>query len=60
MLGNHDIEMSLPAVRSALAKRLESTGKKFAFIYDGEAHVRGGLLIEHGNRYDAFNVVDFS
>ena len=31
---------------------------QFQFIYDGEAYVIGDTLIEHGNRYDMFNVVD--
>ena len=31
----------------------------FEFIYDGEAYQIGRALIEHGNRYDAFNVVDY-
>ena len=60
LLGNHDIEWSLPAVRSALIARIGAAGRRFNFIYDGEACVRGKLLIEHGNRYDPFNVIDHS
>ena len=60
MLGNHDLELSLPKVRAALIERLGAVGRRFEFIYDGEACIRGRLLIEHGNRYDPFNVVDFS
>ena len=48
LLGNHDLELSMPQVRLALAERLGSEGKRFNFIFDGEAHVRGQLLIEHG------------
>jgi hypothetical protein len=60
LLGNHDIEMSLPAVRSYLRARLGV--KRFGavqFIYDGEAYVVGDTLIEHGNRYDGWNAVDY-
>lgn len=60
LLGNHDIEWSLPAVRSALIERIGATGRRFNFIYDGEACVRGKMLIEHGNRYDPINVVNHS
>jgi len=60
VLGNHDVELSLPAVRSRLALRLGAEeGRGFKFVYDGEAYVVGDVLIEHGNRYDGWNVVDF-
>jgi UDP-2,3-diacylglucosamine pyrophosphatase LpxH len=74
LLGNHDIELSLPQVRQrvraalglhrgAVAKGgadqgLPTTGGEFKFVYDGEAYVVGDVLIEHGNRYDGWNVVD--
>jgi UDP-2,3-diacylglucosamine pyrophosphatase LpxH len=59
LIGNHDIELALPAVRRRLAERIGITGRHdFHFIYDGEAYVVGRALIEHGNRYDPFNVVD--
>ncbi|XHR31037.1 MAG: hypothetical protein ACFUZC_10835 [Chthoniobacteraceae bacterium] len=60
LLGNHELELSLPKVRAALMERLDAAGRRFEFIFDGEACVRGHLIIEHGNRYDPFNVVDFS
>lgn len=62
ILGNHDVELSLPAIRRYLEEevfKIGSTGK-FRFIYDGEAYVRGDLLVEHGNRYDPWNVIDHS
>jgi UDP-2,3-diacylglucosamine pyrophosphatase LpxH len=60
LLGNHDVELSLPAVRQRLAERLGITGRQdFLFLYDGEAYRIGRVLIEHGNRYDQFNVVDY-
>jgi UDP-2,3-diacylglucosamine pyrophosphatase LpxH len=60
LLGNHDIELSMPKVRRKLASRIGATQSNFEFIYDGEACVRGELLIEHGNRYDKWNVIDHS
>jgi UDP-2,3-diacylglucosamine pyrophosphatase LpxH len=58
-LGNHDIELALPPVRKRLMELLGVEGHhEFQFIYDGEAYVIGDVLIEHGNRYDMFNVVD--
>lgn len=62
ILGNHDVELSLPSVRRHLEMLLGIDHRlaRFRFIYDGEAYVRGDLLIEHGNRYDRFNVIDHS
>jgi UDP-2,3-diacylglucosamine pyrophosphatase LpxH len=59
LLGNHDLELSLPLVRHRLQEHLGAVGSgRFSFIYDGEAYVIGDALIEHGNRYDGFNTVD--
>ena len=59
LLGNHDLELALPQVRRRLAELMGVGGRHlFQFIYDGEAYVVGDALIEHGNRYDMFNVVD--
>ena len=53
MLGNHDIELSLPDVRRLL---LEEIGEgRVDFLYDNEAFTFGDVLIEHGNRYDEWN-----
>ena len=60
LLGNHDVELALPAVRQRFGERIGLTGRHdFEFIYDGEAYHVGRALIEHGNRYDAFNIVDY-
>jgi UDP-2,3-diacylglucosamine pyrophosphatase LpxH len=40
-----------------LMDELNADGKRFSFIYDGEAYQVGKVLIEHGNRYDKWNVV---
>ena len=59
LLGNHDVELSFPAVRRVLEQALGvRPGHDLAFIYDGEAYAVGRALIEHGNRYDGFNVID--
>lgn len=60
LLGNHDVELSLPRVRMHLLDYLGAETGRVRFIYDGEALAMGRLLIEHGNRYDSFNVVDYS
>jgi UDP-2,3-diacylglucosamine pyrophosphatase LpxH len=60
LLGNHDIELSLPAVRVAFRRALGvKAGHDFEFLYDGEAYIVGDALIEHGNRYDAWNQIDY-
>ena len=56
LLGNHDIELSLPGPRRLLLDRLGHGSVQF--LDDDRAWVRGPLLIEHGNRYDGWNVVD--
>jgi len=55
MLGNHDIELSLPGPRQCLLDRLGPG--RIDFIYDNEACAYGRVLIEHGNRFDAWNAV---
>lgn len=57
LLGNHDGELSLPAVRRHLFGLL---GSEPRFVFDGEAYVVGRVLIEHGNRYDRWNMLDYS
>lgn len=61
LLGNHDIELSFPVVRDRLAEALGAgPGTDYLFTYDGEAYRAGDALIEHGNRYDKFNVVNMN
>lgn len=54
MLGNHDTELSLPGPRRLL---MQTLGENVEFLYDNQAFVEGPVLIEHGNRYDKWNVV---
>ncbi len=56
MLGNHDIELSMPRPRRALLSRL-GVGR-VELLYDDEALRIGPVLIEHGNRYDDWNWVN--
>jgi UDP-2,3-diacylglucosamine pyrophosphatase LpxH len=55
MLGNHYLELSLPGPRHLLHQRIGQRGVEF--LYDNQAFVRGPVLVEHGNRYDDWNVV---
>lgn len=59
LLGNHDLEMALPAVQNALLTRLVADPHQVCFVDDGRAYRIGRLLIEHGNRYDAVNANDW-
>lgn len=58
-IGNHDLELALPPVEAALRERL-GAGDRVAFLVDGRALRLGGVLIEHGNRYEAVNANDFT
>jgi UDP-2,3-diacylglucosamine pyrophosphatase LpxH len=58
LLGNHDVELSIPQVRTEFVDFLSSGGPgRIEFLYDNEAYAVGDLLIEHGNRYDEWNLV---
>jgi UDP-2,3-diacylglucosamine pyrophosphatase LpxH len=58
LIGNHDLELALPAVRQELLRRLtDDRPARVEFLLDGEACRRGAALIEHGNRYDGWNAV---
>jgi UDP-2,3-diacylglucosamine pyrophosphatase LpxH len=59
IIGNHDLELSLPAVRRELHRRLTGGAPhRLEWLLDGEAWTQGPVLIEHGNRYDEWNWVD--
>jgi UDP-2,3-diacylglucosamine pyrophosphatase LpxH len=58
--GNHDIELNLPAVRRRLREHVGAgRGGDYEFIAHGEAYRVGDVLIEHGNRVDDMNFVDY-
>jgi UDP-2,3-diacylglucosamine pyrophosphatase LpxH len=59
LLGNHDVELALPAVRRELEAVLGGDRGLLRFVHDGEAYTVGRVLIEHGNRYDPWNIIDF-
>jgi len=59
LTGNHDIELNPAAVRRKLREAIGvQPGHDFEFIGNGEAYPVGDASIEHGNLYDAWNVVD--
>ncbi len=59
LLGNHDLELCYPAIQRELENVLSAPGaNRIRFIYDGQSYQVGDTIIEHGNRYDAFNIVD--
>lgn len=60
LLGNHDVELSLPAVRRRMRALLGGENASVSFVYDGEAYTVGRLLVEHGNRYDPWNMINHS
>jgi UDP-2,3-diacylglucosamine pyrophosphatase LpxH len=56
LLGNHDLELALPGPHHLLRKTIGPG--RVTFLFDNEALDLGEVLIEHGNRYDAWNIVD--
>ena len=60
LTGNHDIELSLHPVRRKLREIIGvKPGHDYELISTGEAYVVGDALIEHGNRYDDWNAVEY-
>src|SRR5215510_8756010 len=53
LLGNHDLELTLPGPGRLLRKTLGPG--RVNFVFDNQALDLGDVLIEHGNRYDAWN-----
>lgn len=60
LIGNHDLELTMPPVQDALLRRIGADPHDVLFLLDGRAYRVGGALIEHGNRYDDANANDFS
>lgn len=59
LLGNHDLELSLPDVRRAFQRSTNLGESEYRFLFDNEALQVGTAIIEHGNRYDPANTVDY-
>jgi UDP-2,3-diacylglucosamine pyrophosphatase LpxH len=60
MVGNHDVELVFPGVQAIFLKLFGELAEKIRVFSDGKAYQIGGLLIEHGNRYDGANWNDWS
>ncbi|MCY1058863.1 hypothetical protein [Nannocystis sp. SCPEA4] len=60
LVGNHDLELALPAVQTELCAELRCRPGEIHFVDDGRAWRFGQVLIEHGNRYDDANLNDWS
>ncbi len=58
LVGNHDVELFLPACERLLLRALGGSKRQVRLLSDGAAYRVGGVLIEHGNRYDDANLVD--
>jgi len=56
LLGNHDLELTLPGPSALLHETLGAG--RISFLFGGEALDLGDVLIEHGNRCDSWNLVD--
>lgn len=56
LVGNHDVELCLPSVRRHFLSLLGEG--RIEYLYDNEAYAVGPVLIEHGNRYDEWNMVN--
>ena len=56
LLGNHDLELTLPGPNRLLRETLGPG--RVNLLFDNQALDLGDVLIEHGNRYDAWNIVD--
>lgn len=60
MVGNHDLELALPAVQDALRDCLCAPAGTLRFVDDGRAYRIGNALVEHGNTYDGANANDWN
>jgi UDP-2,3-diacylglucosamine pyrophosphatase LpxH len=56
LLGNHDLELTLPGPHKLLRETIGPG--RVTFLFDNQALDLGDVLIEHGNRYDAWNIVN--
>lgn len=60
IVGNHDLELALPAVQDALRECLRAPTGTLRFVDDGRTYRVGNVLIEHGNTYDGANANDWN
>jgi UDP-2,3-diacylglucosamine pyrophosphatase LpxH len=60
IVGNHDVELAMPPVQRELLEHLGGPSQGITFYADNRAYRAGGLLVEHGNRYDGANENDWT
>jgi len=60
LLGNHDLELAWPAALDELAQRIGASEGNVYIRTDGLPLILGELYIDHGNRHDAWNRVNYS
>lgn len=58
LLGNHDVELTYPRLRTRLLEVLGVGSEKCGFLLHNEPYRAGSVLIEHGDRYDNWNAID--
>ena len=58
ILGNHDLELTLPKPQGLLRRTLGPG--RVQFLFDNKPLVIGSVLIEHGNQYDGWNAVKYA
>ncbi len=59
-LGNHDIESALPRVTKAVLEEIGTNLYSCEFVRSNIAYRDGDLLVEHGNRYDSWNAIEYA
>jgi UDP-2,3-diacylglucosamine pyrophosphatase LpxH len=61
MIGNHDVELTLPGPKQFLSSKL--AGERVSYYYNNEPLLIHGknnhARIEHGNEYDRWNRIDY-
>jgi UDP-2,3-diacylglucosamine pyrophosphatase LpxH len=60
LIGNHDLELALPPVGDAMLRLLGASPAQVRIHASGSAVRLGGVLVEHGNRYDGANANDWT
>jgi UDP-2,3-diacylglucosamine pyrophosphatase LpxH len=59
LAGNHDQEINFPGVRQALQEMLATRGLRGRLRFERWIELEGGALVEHGQRYDPLNSLEY-